>query len=96
MKTPREIAYDLWCKLSKHVVSVVGGGVLDSTAIDVLEQSIEQAEAREAVLMEALEFYANAEHVMKESAPNPANVCPSYGHYARQALAKYSKMKGDV
>lgn len=37
-------------------------------------------------LREALQFYADGKHIMAESEPGPANVCPPTGHYAREAL----------
>lgn len=81
-KSPQEIAQEI----VKYTPCVEGNEYL---LINDIAQAIEAERSRAKILEDALEFYANAEHVMKESAPNPANVCPAYGHYAREALAKF-------
>lgn len=40
-------------------------------------------------LVDALQFYADGQHIMKESEPAPCNVCPPTGHHAREALEEY-------
>ncbi len=82
-------AKNLYLELNAVVPTNYHDGTLEDAMkedIALITEAFDDYERKLQIAKSALEFYAAGKHVMRESAPNSTNVCPPYGHYARQAL----------